>query len=61
LIDVVEPCDVRVSCGPPEGEIIVTGPEPPVLVVVLTETEVAVVVGARGDPKVEMIVTGCPS
>jgi len=61
LIDVVEPCDERVSCGPPEGEIIVTGPEPPVLVVVLTEIEVAVVVGAKGDPKVETIVTGWPS
>jgi len=61
LIDVVEPWDERVSCWPPEGEIIVTGPEPPKLVVVLTGMEVAVVIGAEGDAKVETTVTGCPS
>jgi hypothetical protein len=42
LIDVVDPEGVSVSCGPPEGEITVTAPELPQLVVVLTGVEVAV-------------------
>jgi hypothetical protein len=36
---VVMPEFVKVSWGPPEGEIIVTGPAAPVLVVVLIETD----------------------
>jgi len=56
FIDVVEPWVERVSCGPPEGDIIVTAPAPPELVVVLTGVEVA-----EDDEYVETIVRGWPS
>jgi len=50
LIVVVTPEAARVSCGPPEAEIIVTAPDAPQEVVVENEGMPVAVVDANGPP-----------